>query len=100
VRAGIEDNLWGPVKGQRLGTVEMINKMVSIAGELGRPIATAEETRQVLKLGEWYDTPEMTLFNLGLPPNREDGQRGFLTYNTDGKIRTPAETPSDPRYVL
>lgn len=100
VRAGIEDNLWGPVKGQRFTTVEMIRKMVSIAGELGRPIATAEETRQILKLGQWYDTPEETLFNLGLPPNREEGERGFLTYKTDGRIHAPAETPSDPRYVL
>jgi uncharacterized protein (DUF849 family) len=28
----------------------MVRKLVSIAGELGRPIATPEETRQILKL--------------------------------------------------
>jgi len=100
VRAGIEDNLWGPLKGQRFTTVQMVDKMVRIAGELGRPIASAEETKQILKLGEWYDTPELTLFNLGLPPNREEGQRGFLTYDTDGRIPVPSELPSDPRYVL
>lgn len=100
VRAGIEENLWGPLKGQRFTSVQMIEKMVRIAEELGRPIATAEETRQILKIGEWYDTPEETLFNLGLPPNRDDGQRGFLTYQTDGRISTQTEMPSDPRYVI
>jgi hypothetical protein len=78
----------------------MVRKMVNMAEELGRPIATAEETKKILKLGEWYDTPNETLFNLGLPPNREDGERGFLTYNTDGRLHVPVETPSDPRYVL
>jgi hypothetical protein len=71
VRAGIEENLWGPVKGQKYTTVEMTRKMVRIAEELGRPIATPKETRQILKLGTWYDTPDETLFNLGLPPNRD-----------------------------
>jgi hypothetical protein len=37
---------------------------------------------------------------LGLPPNREEGQRGFLTDDTDGRIPVPSELPSDPRYVL
>jgi len=106
VRAGIEENLWGPVQGQKFTTVEMIRKMVRIADELGRPIATPEETRQILKLGTWYDTAEETLFNLGLPPNRGDGQRGFLTYEgfrsyeAGGRVRTGAAIPSDPRDIL
>ncbi|AQA01634.1 transposase [Mycobacterium sp. MS1601] len=100
VRAGIEENLWGSLKGQKLTSVEMVQKMVRMADELGRPIATPEETKRILKLGEWYDTPEQTLFNLGLPPNREVGQRGFLTYETDGRLLAPVEMPSDPRYVL
>jgi uncharacterized protein (DUF849 family) len=100
VRAGIEDNLWGPVKGERFTTVQMVRKMVNMADELGRPIATAEETKRLLKLGEWYETPDETLYQLGLPPNREDGQRGFLTYPTDGRLHAPVDTPSDPRYVL
>jgi hypothetical protein len=57
----------------------------------------------MLKLGTWYDSPNETLFNLGLPPNREEGERGFLTYEgavTDGHVHAPVETPSDPRYVL
>lgn len=103
VRAGIEENLWGPVKGQRYTSVEMISKMVRFAEELGRPIATPEETRQILKLGTWYDSPEETLFNLGLPPNRNDGERGFLTYEgfrsfqeAGGTRTTPVETPANP----
>ena len=100
VRAGIEDNIWGPVKGERFTTVEMVRKMARIAQELGRPIATPQETRQLLKLGTWYDSPDETLFNLGLPPNREEGVRGFLTYDTDGRLPHPVETPADPRYVL
>jgi hypothetical protein len=28
---------------------------------------------------------EETLFNLGLPPNRPEGQQGFLVYDTDGR---------------
>jgi beta-keto acid cleavage enzyme len=106
VRAGIEDNIWGPVKGERFTTVEMVRKMVRIAEELGRPIATPEETRQILKIGIMYDTTEETLFNLGLPPNREEGQRGFLTYEgfhafeKGGHSHTQIETPADTRDIL
>lgn len=108
VRAGIEENLWGPVKGQKFTTVEMIRKMARIAEELGRPLATPEETRQILKLDTWYDTAEETLFNLGLPPNRDEGERGFLTYEgfrtyeADGHVHAPAgvTTPADPRDIM
>ncbi|MFE3055996.1 3-keto-5-aminohexanoate cleavage protein [Nocardia sp. NPDC059239] len=107
VRAGIEENLWGPVKGQRFTTVEMIRKMVRFAEELGRPIATPEQTRQILKLGTWYNTAEETLFNLGLPPNRDEGQRGFLTYEgfhtfeEEGRVHAAAAAgPTDPRDIL
>jgi hypothetical protein len=100
VRAGIEDNIWGPKRGQKFTTVDMVRKMVSIADELARPIATPEETRQILKLGTWYDSPNETLFSLGLPPNRDEGERGFLTYDTDGRLPHPIETPADPRYVF
>ena len=45
-----------------------------MANELGRPIATAEQTRQMLKIGVTYKSTEETLANLGLPPNRKDRQ--------------------------
>ena len=38
-----------------------------------------------MKIGTWYNTVEETLFNLGLPPNRDGGQQGFLVYETDGQ---------------
>jgi hypothetical protein len=84
----------------------MVRKMVRIAEELGRPIATPEETRQILKIGVMYDTTEETLFNLGLPPNREEGQRGFLTYEgfrafeKGGHSHTQIDTPADTRDIL
>ena len=39
-----------------------------------------------MKVGVWYDTVEETLLHAGLPPNRPEGYKGFLTYDTDGKI--------------
>lgn len=86
-RAGIEENFWGARKGERLTSVQMIEKNVRMARELGRDIATADEARRILKIGTWYDSVEETLAHLGLPPNRKDGQRGFLTYETDGRVR-------------
>ena len=38
-----------------------------------------------MKVGVWYNSIEETLQNLGLPPNRRDGEKGFLVYDTDGK---------------
>jgi hypothetical protein len=101
-RAGIEENFWGPHKGERLTSVQQVEKQVRMARELGREIATAEDARRILKTGTWYDTVEETLFNLGLPPNRE-GRQGFLTYKTDGRLPDPAAVPAspvDPRHVL
>ena len=44
-----------------------------------------DEARAQMKIGTWYDSVEETLQNLGLPPNRTDGQPGFLVMDTDGK---------------
>ena len=82
-RAGIEENLWDTTPGKRATTIQMIEKNVRIANELGRKIATADEAREILKIGTWYDSPEETLLKLGLPPNRE-GQTGFVGYTTKG----------------
>jgi uncharacterized protein (DUF849 family) len=91
-RAGIEENLWDTTKGKRLTSVQMIEKHVRMAKELGRKIATGDDARRILKIGVWYDSVEETLFNLGLPPNRKKDQEGFLLYETTGKI--PATRPS------
>jgi hypothetical protein len=67
---------------------------VRIARELGRPIATGDEARRILKIGVWYHSVEETLANLGLPPNRKDGQVGFIVKDTDGRL-TPVASGSD-----
>lgn len=93
VRVGNEDNLWGPDK-KRRSTVQQIEGAVRTCKEFGRKIATAEEARQIMKVGVRYDSVEQTLQALGLPPNRNDGQPGFLLWDTDGK-KTTAMTGSD-----
>ena len=88
-RAGIEENLWDTTPGKRLTSVQMIEKQVRMARELGRPIATGDEARRILKIGITYNSVEETLLNLGLPPNRKTGQTGFVGYTTEGKLKTP-----------
>jgi uncharacterized protein (DUF849 family) len=94
-RAGIEENLWAVRKGERMTSVQMIEKHVRMARELGRPIATAEDARRIMKIGTTYSSIEETLFNLGLPPNRTKGEQGFPTYETDGRLKPPQLAGSD-----
>jgi hypothetical protein len=98
-RAGIEDNLWGPKKGVRYTTVQMIEQQVKMAELIGRPIATAEQTRAMLKIGVTYKTTEETLANLGLPPNRENGNAGFHVHVTDGKLPANRMMGSDGHMI-
>jgi uncharacterized protein (DUF849 family) len=93
VRVGNEDNLWGPDKTRRT-TVQQIEGAIRLCKQFGRNVATAEEARQIMKIGIWYDSVEETLHNLGLPPNRRDGQGGFLVWETDGR-KTIAKTAGD-----
>jgi hypothetical protein len=37
-----------------------------------------------MKLDTWNNSIEETLRNAALPPNRAEGQTGFLNYETDG----------------
>jgi uncharacterized protein (DUF849 family) len=77
VRVGVEDNLWHR-KGERFTSVQQVEQMVRIARELGREVATGEEAKRIYQIGTyWHDTDE-ALANLGWPPNRQPGQRGFL----------------------
>ena len=101
-RAGIEENLWDAKKGgKRITSVQMIEKNVRIARELGREIATPEDARRIMKIGTWYNTVEETLFNLGLPPNRTDGQKGFLVYDSERRIPKAAPAgPSSSTHIL
>jgi hypothetical protein len=47
-----------------------------------------------MKVGVWYDSVEETLQKLGLPPNRTEGQTGFLLWETDGR-KSIAKTGGD-----
>ncbi|MCY1229969.1 beta-keto acid cleavage enzyme [compost metagenome] len=78
VRCGIEDVLWNQTRTGKMSTVEQIKQLVRIAGEFGRPIATAQQTREILQLGVFYDTVEETLQKNGFAPNRNGGHQGFL----------------------
>jgi uncharacterized protein (DUF849 family) len=83
-RVGIEDNLWR-VKGERFTTVQQVEQMARLAQAFGRKVATCEEARNIMKIGVWYDSVEETLQALGLPPNRKEGEPGFLVWETTGK---------------
>jgi uncharacterized protein (DUF849 family) len=78
VRCGIEDNLWNQSRTAKMSTVEQVRQLVRIAGEFGRPIATARQTREILKIGLFYDTVEETLLANGFAPNARGRQQGFL----------------------
>jgi hypothetical protein len=86
VRVGNEDNIWD-AKRQRITSVKQVEAAVRMSEQFGRKVATAEEARKMMKVGVWYNSVEETLMNLGLPPNRGDGQKGFLNWATDGRLR-------------
>ncbi|MGH8820729.1 MAG: 3-keto-5-aminohexanoate cleavage protein, partial [Rhodoferax sp.] len=78
VRCGIEDVLWNPTRTERFSSVSQIEQLVRISRECGRPVATANEAREICKIGVWYDTAEETLTANGFSPNRKGGNQGFL----------------------
>ena len=78
VRCGIEDVLWNQSRTGKMSSVEQIKQLVRISREFGRPIATAKQTREILKLGVFYDTVEETLQANGFSPNRNGANQGFL----------------------
>jgi uncharacterized protein (DUF849 family) len=78
VRCGIEDNIWNQSRTRKMSTVEQIEQLVRISREFGRKVATAEEAREISKIGVFYDTVEETLLANGFAPNRNGGTQGFL----------------------
>lgn len=78
VRCGIEDNLWNQTRTGRMTTVQQIEQLVRLAGELGRPVATGKEARELLKIGVFYDTVEESLAANGFAPNPRGFQQGYL----------------------
>ena len=99
VRVGNEDNIWDMHK-KRWPTVKQVEWAVKQSEQFGRKVATAEEARKIMKVGVWYDSIEETLFNAGLPPNRPEGYKGFLAYETDGKKPKVGSTGTNPVSIL
>jgi 3-keto-5-aminohexanoate cleavage enzyme len=50
VRTGLEDNLWLR-RGERATNAQLVERVVRIAGELERPVATPDQAREVLGCG-------------------------------------------------
>jgi 3-keto-5-aminohexanoate cleavage enzyme len=50
VRVGLEDNLYY-TKGRLARNEELVARVVRIADELGRPVATPDQARRILRLG-------------------------------------------------
>ncbi|WP_198087610.1 3-keto-5-aminohexanoate cleavage protein [Variovorax sp. E3] len=78
VRCGTEDNLWNQSRTAKIGAVAQIEQLVRISREFGRPIATAQQAREISKIGVFYDTTEESLLANGFAPNRNGAQQGFL----------------------
>jgi hypothetical protein len=93
VRVGNEDNLWGADKKRRT-SVQQVEGAVRLCQQFGRKVANADEARAISKVGVWYDSIEETLAKIGLPPNRRDGEQGFLLWETDGR-KTVAKVAGD-----
>ncbi|WP_296227003.1 3-keto-5-aminohexanoate cleavage protein [Ralstonia sp. UBA689] len=75
VRVGIEDTLFGP-DGKRATSVQQVEKMVRIARELNRDIASGAEAKRIYRIGEHWTSTEDTLARLGMAPNRrQDAER-------------------------
>jgi len=75
-RCGNEDTLWGR-KREKMTSVRQVEKLVRIADELGRTVATGKEAREIYKLGERYADADETLAKIGFAPSRKPGQVGF-----------------------
>jgi uncharacterized protein (DUF849 family) len=78
VRCGTEDCLWNQSRTKKMSTVEQIEQLVRISREFGRDVATAQQAREISKIGVFYDTAEETLLANGFAPNRNGGNQGFL----------------------
>ncbi|MGV9663861.1 3-keto-5-aminohexanoate cleavage protein [Nocardia niigatensis] len=75
-RCGNEDTLWGR-KGEKITSVQQVEQLVRVAGELGRAVATGKEAREIYQLDERYADADETLARIGFAPNRKPGQVGF-----------------------
>jgi uncharacterized protein (DUF849 family) len=75
-RCGNEDTIWGR-RGEKMTSVQQVEQLVRVAGELGREVATGKEARDIYRIGKTYADADETLAKLGYAPNRRRGQVGF-----------------------
>lgn len=73
-RCGIEDTIIDQ-HGRRMTSVQQIEQLVRMAGELGREVANAKEAREIYRIGTWYEDVEQTLAANGMVPNRRAGEK-------------------------
>ncbi len=100
IRVGNEDNIWDMNK-KPWTTVQQVEWAVKLAERHGRKVATADEARKIMKVGVFYESVEETLLKLGLPPNRAEGTKGFLSYETtDGKLTKAGEARTSSASIL
>lgn len=78
VRCGTEDVLWNQRRTAKQSTVKQIEQLVRISQEFGRDIATAQEAREICKIGVFYDSADEALAANGFAPNRNGGTQGYL----------------------
>ena len=78
VRCGIEDNLWNQSRTAKMSTVRQIEQLVRMSREFGREVATAQQAREICKIGVFYDTVEESLAANGFAPNPKGRQQGYL----------------------
>lgn len=57
-------------------SVQQVEQMVRIAGELHRDVANGAEAKAIYQIGKFYQSTDETLRKLGYAPNRQPGQRG------------------------
>ena len=68
--------------------------------ESAGPLYPAAEVQTGASLGGVRpDTTAETLANLGLPPDRQEGQQGFLVYETDGRLPERVVAGSDGHMI-
>ncbi len=84
VRCGNEDTLWGPT-GEPISSVQQIEQLVRISRELGREVASAQEARDIYKIGTHYKTAEETVAALGYPVARRPKHPGLAKRWVAGK---------------
>jgi uncharacterized protein (DUF849 family) len=78
VRCGTEDGIWNQRRTAKQSTVKQIEQLVRISQEFGRDIATAQQAREICKIGVFYESADEALAANGFAPNRNGGNQGYL----------------------